>query len=365
MRVLIAAGGTGGHVFPATAVAERLLSRGDELNWIGRPDSLEASEARRLGIPFVGIPLRGLKRKLSPSNLAALLLFLRGRSEACRTVAAFRPHVVFALGSYVSAPVVSAAVSRSAPVILHEQNAVAGLVVRFFARKVNVVALTQPLAKPLDANCRLVGLPLRPRIRLEWSEFFYSEFGLDPSRKTLFVFGGSQGALKLCEAALVMAEAWTKDRPDWQILLQTGRKNFDLIRERVRAKNLVPVDHLTEMGKAYACADVIVARAGAVSCAEIAAVGKPAVLVPYPFASADHQTMNARAHLERFPGELLPEASLTPRSLSDAVDRVQCLAPRPLDPEERERPVTALIDLIAEFAKGGATDGARAQSAGS
>ena len=363
MRVLIAAGGTGGHVYPAVALAERLIARGDELNWIGRPRSLEESEARRLGIPFVAMPLQGFKRRISFSNLFALAYFFQGRRLAMDTLQAFRPHLLFALGSYVSAPAISAAVRKNIPVVLHEQNVIPGMVVRHFSRKVTVVALTCPLAKPIQGSSEVVGLPLRPDICLPRMESYYREFGLDPTKRTLFVFGGSQGARKLCTVALQLAERWLKDRPDWQILLQTGKTNAKEITSDTTPSNLVPVEHLTEMGKAYACADVIVARSGATSCAEIAAIGKPAILVPYPYATANHQEMNARAHLEGHPGERIRDDELDVEKLDQAVHRLKEVKPKPKDPRERDRPLSSLLSLIDKNARGGGKNGNCSESA--
>lgn len=363
MRILISAGGTGGHVYPAVALAEKLLARGNELNWIGRPESLEAAEARRLGVPFVSIPLVGFKRKLSLSNLSALLLFYQGRKLVSETLTGFRPHLLFALGSYVSAPAISAALSKRVPVIVHEQNVVPGLVVRFFSRRVDAVALTKPLVQPIQGITQVVGLPLRPGICLQREESFYRDLGLDSQKKTLFVFGGSQGAKRLCEVSLELSREWMKDRPRWQILLQTGKRNFEEVLLKAEAPNVTPIEHISEMGKAYACADAILSRSGATSCEEIAAVGKPAILVPYPHSSSNHQEMNARAHLEEFPGEMILEASLNVQSLNATIDRVKDFEPKPKDPEEREKPLSNLLGLIAHVTKRGGENGNRSKSA--
>ncbi len=363
MRILIAAGGTGGHVYPAVALAEELVARGNELNWVGRPKSLEETEAKRLGIPFVSMPLRGFKRKFSFSNLTAILLFWKGRRLVLDTLNAFRPHLLFALGSYVSAPAISAGLAKKIPVIVHEQNVVPGLVVRLFARKVTKVALTRPLIKQIAGSCEVVGLPLRPGICLPRNSDYYNRFGLSPDKKTLLVFGGSQGATSLCSVTTELAKDWEGTRSDWQILLQTGKRNFDDVVGRISTPNLTAIAHITDMGKAYACADVIVARSGATSCEEIAAVGKPAVLVPYPYATSNHQEMNARAHLDRFPGEMILEDSLNLNTLDESIDRLKNCEPNPKDPEERDRPLSHLLEMIAQNAKGGGKNGNCSESA--
>jgi UDP-N-acetylglucosamine--N-acetylmuramyl-(pentapeptide) pyrophosphoryl-undecaprenol N-acetylglucosamine transferase len=263
----------------------------------------------------------------------------------------------------VSAPAISAALARKVPVIVHEQNVIPGLVVRMFARRVAAVALTQPLLKPIAGVCEVVGLPLRPRICLNRHEKYFHELGLDPERKVLFVFGGSQGARSLCMTILELAEVWSERQPDWQILLQTGQKNIEEVRRSIHTPNLVPVDHLHEIGKAYSCADVIVARSGATTCAELAAVGKPAILVPYPHATANHQELNAIAYLEKKPGVMIRESELTVENLDKAIGEWESQDARPMNPEERNQPLSNLLGLIAKYAKGGGRNGNSSESA--
>lgn len=347
MNVMIAAGGTGGHVFPAVAVAAGLLERGDRVHWIGRPNSLEESEARQLGVPFTGLPLSGLKRRLTLKNLGAILQFWKGRSKARAAMASFQAQVLFALGSYVSAPVISSAVAARIPVVVHEQNVVPGLVVSTYSRKVDRVLLAQPLMdRTLSSATQVVGMPLRPGIVLPREERCFRDLGLDPGKKTLFIFGGSQGAKALCKVGLELGNAWLASRPDWQILLQTGVQNLDWVQAAIRSNNIVPVGHLREMGKAYACAEFIMARSGAVSCAELAAVGKPAILVPYPFASRDHQRKNAEVFAQVHPARILEESLLDVAGIETALEALSGTIPRPLSPEELNAPVRRIIGTL-------------------
>ncbi|MCG3199577.1 MAG: UDP-N-acetylglucosamine--N-acetylmuramyl-(pentapeptide) pyrophosphoryl-undecaprenol N-acetylglucosamine transferase [bacterium] len=353
MRVAITAGGTGGHVYPAVAVATALLARGDQVHWIGRPDSLEESEARALGADFSPIRLLGLKRRWSWENVRALICFVRGRRLAREILQRIRAEVLFALGSYVSAPAISAALSLRLPVLVHEQNVVPGLVVRAYARKVAMVLLAKPLAgKGIEGRARVVGMPLRPGIVLDRREEWYLDLGLSPSRKTLFIFGGSQGARSLCTVGLELARNWNANRPDWQILLQTGRANLEWVQQRGASNNLVPVAHLHEMGKAYACADVVVARSGAVSCAELEAVGKPAVLVPFPSATQDHQRLNAEEFLKAHAGILLAEDQLDVSSLDRAVMELAQKQPLTGIVQNGADPVGRIVSAIDEIARG-------------
>lgn len=353
MKVAIAAGGTGGHVYPAVAVAGALLARNHQVHWLGRPASLEESEARTLGIPYTAIPLQGLKRRLTLENLRALYRFSVGRRIAMHTLRSQKPDVLFALGSYVSAPIVSAACSLKVPFALHEQNVVPGLVVARYARKASTVLLTRPLlGEPLKARCRVVGMPLREGIRVESAPQYYEDLGLQPDRKTLFIFGGSQGARVLCMLALQLAERWEKEHPDWQILLQTGAANKAWVEANLTSPNVVPVGHLHQMGKAYACADVIVSRSGAVSCAEIESVGTPAVLVPYPHATRNHQVLNAQSFIQSNPGTMLEEASLNVQSLDQAVLSLFGKKRTMVKQNNTADPVESIIDSLSEITRG-------------
>jgi UDP-N-acetylglucosamine--N-acetylmuramyl-(pentapeptide) pyrophosphoryl-undecaprenol N-acetylglucosamine transferase len=354
VKVTIAAGGTGGHVFPAVAVASALLRRGDSVHWIGRPNSLEESEAKDLGAGFSSIPLQGIKRKWTLENLRALARFAKGRRMARKALKEFDPDVVFALGSYVGAPVMSAAFSLGVPVLVHEQNVVPGLVVRHYAGKVARLLLTQPLEdRKLKARAEVVGMPLRPGIVLDRQDAFYADLGLDPTKKTLFLFGGSQGAIVFCTVALELAKKWKEQRPDWQILLQTGVANLKWAQSRLSTGNVVLVAHLHAMGKAYACADVVVSRSGAASCAELAAVGKPAVLVPYPYATADHQRKNAEAYIRQYPSRLIPQDRLSLESLEEALSELETVPPHPQDAESVSRPVEEILRVMDEVVLGG------------
>ena len=365
MKATIAAGGTGGHVYPAVAVAAQLVARGDRVQWIGRPGSLEESEAKAMEVEFAPIPLQGLKRKWTWENVRAITRFLKGRREAGRAMRGFQPDVVFALGSYVGAPAISAALSLRIPVFVHEQNVVPGLVVRHYAKRATGLLLSKPLVDDcLKASATVVGMPLRPGIVLERTEGIYRDLGLDPSRKTLFLFGGSQGAQSFCQMGIELGARWRETRPDWQILLQTGVANLAWTSTRLEGNNVVPVGHLREMGKAYACADVVVSRSGAVSCAELEAVGKPAVLVPYPFATADHQRLNAEAFVREHAGRVIPQAELTVEGLEAAIDEIKECRAKPLNGQKVDEPVRIIVRTLDEVVQGGETNGRSCEQAG-
>jgi UDP-N-acetylglucosamine--N-acetylmuramyl-(pentapeptide) pyrophosphoryl-undecaprenol N-acetylglucosamine transferase len=250
--------------------------------------------------------------------------------------------------------VISAALSLGVPVLVHEQNVVPGLVVSRYARKVNRVLLTKPLAgSPLAARTQVVGMPLRPGILIDGRPEWFSEFGLEPNRKTLLIFGGSQGARALCRTGVELARQWETTRPGWQVLLQTGTANLDWVEAENPPQNVVRISHIREMGKAYACADLIVARSGAVSCAELEVVGKPAVLVPYPHATRDHQRLNAEAFVRENAGRIVLEEDLTTHELEDALRSLEGIVARGRDLSTVSAPVEKIIAALDEAAGGG------------
>lgn len=328
MRVLIAGGGTAGHVFPAIALAERLSAEpGVEVTFAGTSSGQEARLVPAAGFALEIVEARPLRRELSLEALAAPIV-------AARSVAACRPlveraDVVVGMGGYVSGPVGLAAVRRGRPLVLHEQNAVPGLANRLLARRARVVCLSFAEARaglPGRARVAVTGNPVRARVleaardpeRLAATA--RAELGLEPGRRTLVVFGGSQGALRLNTVAAQAIPELLEELPDLQVLLLTGPSHE---RTALAALGDVPrvriVGFLERMELAYAIADLVVARAGATTCAELSVCGVPAVLVPYPHATAHHQDANAAA-LERVgAATVLPDRELSPDRLAGVV----------------------------------------------
>ncbi len=325
MRVLIAGGGTAGHVFPAIALAERLSGEpGVEVAFAGTSTGQEARLVPAAGFAFETVEARPLRRELSLDALAAPLV-------AARSIAACRPlveraDVVVGMGGYVSVPVGLAAVRRGRPLVLHEQNAVPGLANRLLARRARVVCLSFAEAGahlPRRARVAVTGNPIRARVleaardpeRLAAAA--REELGLEPGLRTLVVFGGSQGALRLNTVAAQAIPTLVARRADLQVLLLTGPSHERTV---LAALGDVPrvriLGFLERMELAYAIADLVVARAGATTCAELSACGVPAVLVPYPHATAHHQDANAAA-LERAGAAIvLADRELSPERLA-------------------------------------------------
>jgi UDP-N-acetylglucosamine--N-acetylmuramyl-(pentapeptide) pyrophosphoryl-undecaprenol N-acetylglucosamine transferase len=303
MNMLIAAGGTAGHVSPALALARELASRGHDVRFCGAPAGQEARLVPEAGFPFVAIDAKPFERKVSPRAIGAPFVAFRSVKTARPLVEA--ADVVVGMGGYVSVPVAIAAVRGRRPLVLHEQNAVPGLANRTFARPARTVALSfaeSRRAFPRRVRTLVTGNPVRAHIlavpadRDRLAKEAFETLDLDPGKRTVAVFGGSQGALHVNRAVIAALPAI--ERSDLQVLVQAGPAHADDIRSSVpeRAAPWVRVvGFLDRMELAYAVADVVIARAGATTISEIAVCGLPSVLIPYPYATGRHQEANARA----------------------------------------------------------------------
>lgn len=314
MNVLVAGGGTAGHVFPALALARALESEhGAHVAFAGTPTGQESRLVPEAGFPFHPVDARPLRRELSVATLTAPVAAIRSIG-ACRPIVE-RADVVVGMGGYVSVPVGLAAARSRRPLVLHEQNAVPGLANRLLAWRSTAVALAFPEAAsrlPSRARTVVTGNPVREPIldvatgREGLAAEARAAFGLGAERRTLVVFGGSQGALHV-NTATVEALGRLRDRADLQVLLLTGPAHEARIRAALGDTGEVRVvvrGFLDRMELAYAVADLVLARAGATTCAEVSVCGVAAIFVPYPHATGKHQEANARA-LERAGGALV------------------------------------------------------------
>jgi len=308
VRVLVAGGGTAGHVFPAIALARRLADEhGADVRFAGTPTGQEATLVPDAGFRFDAVDARPLRRELSLEVLTAPVATLRSVSRCAPLVE--RAEVVVGMGGYVSVPIGLAALRARRPLVLHEQNAVPGLANRVLSFGARSVALTFSDASrrlPRRARTIVTGNPVRGSIlsvhedRAALADAALAELDLEPGRRTVVILGGSQGALRV-NAAAAEAVRSLQDRDDLQILLLSGRAHEERIADSLSRTGDILVrlrGFLDRMELAYAVADLVVARAGATTCAELTVCGLPSILVPYPFATGGHQEANARA-LER------------------------------------------------------------------
>ncbi|HTR97928.1 MAG TPA: undecaprenyldiphospho-muramoylpentapeptide beta-N-acetylglucosaminyltransferase [Candidatus Acidoferrales bacterium] len=325
MKILIAGGGTGGHVFPGIAVAEELKRqrRDCEVVFVGTRRGLEAQAVPEAGFPIRFLAGSGFARGRWWLWPWAAIVNLLGFVQALVLVLTENPKAVLGTGGYVSAPVSFAARILGRPLILQEQNSVPGLANRVLARFANEVHLSFVEARTHFSrrdHLKVTGNPVRAHILTGEREPALREFKLQPGRPTLFVFGGSLGASRINEAALDMLRR-LKNRIEVQCLLQTGRGEFERVQAVVAAEQL-PVTVLPfvrKMHMAYAVADLVVCRSGAMTLAEIAVCGLPSILVPYPYAAHNEQQDNAANLVDRGAAVLIPDAELSGERLAKEV----------------------------------------------
>jgi UDP-N-acetylglucosamine--N-acetylmuramyl-(pentapeptide) pyrophosphoryl-undecaprenol N-acetylglucosamine transferase len=311
MRILLAGGGTAGHVFPAIALARALIDdHGANVQVVGTAVGPEARLVPDAGLAFAAIEARPLRRSLSLDAVAAPVTALRSVRSCATLVDA--ADVVVGLGGYASVPAVLAAWRARRPVVLHEQNAIPGLANRALSLRAHATCVSFEESRALLPRRKRVvvtGNPVReaiagvPGSREVLAKQARAEFDLDEERRTVLITGGSQGALRLNRAAAGAAEL-LRDRADLQLLILTGRSHIDEVTRateadaRSRPLRTRAIAFVDRMDLAYAVADLVVGRSGATTIAEITACGLAALLVPYPYATADHQRANA-ASLER------------------------------------------------------------------
>jgi UDP-N-acetylglucosamine--N-acetylmuramyl-(pentapeptide) pyrophosphoryl-undecaprenol N-acetylglucosamine transferase len=300
---VIAAGGTAGHVLPSLAIAEALRERGVSVSFAGSPDRIEARLVPEAGFEFDPFRISGLPRRPGIAQLRAVLLAGRAPRACARILAARRPQVVLGGGGYVAGPMVYAAWRRRIPAAVTEADAHLGLANRLAAPFARRVFLAYPVPGRGGGKYRVVGRPVRPVEEVPGDEA-RRRFGLPPEGHVLLVFGGSQGAQALNELAL---EAWAADGP--AVLHLCGERYAGQLAARELRPDYRLLPWTDDFAGALAAADLVLARAGG-SVWEVAAAGKPAVLVPSPNVTADHQTKNA-GYFEAVGGAVVvPEAEL-------------------------------------------------------
>jgi UDP-N-acetylglucosamine--N-acetylmuramyl-(pentapeptide) pyrophosphoryl-undecaprenol N-acetylglucosamine transferase len=298
IKVMFAGGKTGGHIFPAIAMASEFKRRFPQsrLVFVGTEEGLEKNIVPRYGFKLLFIRTRGLSRRNYLSNLWLVLHLLRGFYQSLKILNQEKPNLVVGTGGYVSFPVIMLASLKNLPTMIQEQNSYPGISTRFLSRFVDRVCLSFPESItyfPLGEKYKIIGNPTREEILHKDKAQALKELGLTEGKKTIFVFGGSQGAHVL---NMVFLQCLDLLKADCQILWQTGESDFSEVSQKVKQGKIkcAVYPFIQDMGSAYALSDLVVSRAGALTLAEITACGKPSILVPFPFAASDHQRHNAQ-----------------------------------------------------------------------
>ena len=335
LRVVLAGGGTGGHLYPGLAVAERLRDLGAEVLFVGTRKGLGARVVPERGFRIRFVRARGFAGGI-PGRIRAILEVGIGFLQSLFLLARERPHLVVGTGGYVCAPVVLAAALRGTPSVLMEQNALPGKATRFLARLARRVCVSFPGVHPgLPADRVVVtGNPVRDEIVTRERQEARRALGIPEGRTCVLVTGASQGAASLNRAVLRALPAWRART--WTVLHLTGPAHLEEVQVRSGAEagslDYRPLGYLEDMAGAYAAADVVVCRAGATTLAEVTARGLPAVLVPYPHAAERHQDQNAAVLVDHGAAVLLDDAVVERdlgallESLLEAPERLEAMA---------------------------------------
>ena len=323
LRILVAAGGTGGHLFPGIAVARCFQEAcpSADIAFLGRRGGLEEHLVPREGYPLHTVNVRGLQGRGRLAQLQSLGVLVIGTLQALRLLRLWRPNLVVGAGGYVMAPAVLAAALLRLPRVIMEQNLVPGLTVRVLARYAQRVFTSFPESQEFLTRPKVVctGTPIRPEIAAQAPV----AAGSDSNRLNVLVVGGSQGAHRLNQAVIEAVPLLAAYREKVQFVHQTGEWDLTRVAEAYESSGVPGETHafLHDMPQRYQWAHLVLSRAGASTLAELTACGKPAILVPYPHAADDHQLHNALALRERGAAHVIADSELTGQRVYDSLER--------------------------------------------
>ena len=327
-RILIAGGGTGGHVYPALATIEALKEKGQfEFLYVGGKNGIETRIVPKHSIPMETIWISGIARSLTFKNLLFPLKIMMSLIKSWKIVKKFKPHAAVGTGGYVSGPILFVAAKMGVPVLIQEQDVYPGLTTRLLAKYADCICLSfEGADKHFQEYLNklvLTGNPVRKGIAKYDRKSAINEMKLEENKLTLFVFGGSQGARSINLAMIDLLPKLLK-KYDFQILWQTGESQYASVTERFTDtyKNAHVMPYVQKMDAAYAVSDVVLSRAGAITLAELALVGKSAVLVPYPYAAGNHQEHNSRIMEEAGAAIMVLEGENWETKLQEALEKL-------------------------------------------
>ena len=332
LRIIISGGGTGGHIFPAVAIANALKAKrpDTEILFVGALGRMEMQRVPAAGYNIKGLPICGFNRKNLLKNFAVLFKLWKSQRIAKKIIKDFKPVVAVGVGGYASGPTLNQCASMGIPCLIQEQNSYAGVTNKLLAKKASKICVAYEGMERFFPKDKIVltGNPVRQQLldtQLTKAEALRT-FGLEPSKKTILIVGGSLGARTINDS--VMAHLDELQNSGVQVIWQTGKNYFENIKQQLAEKSpmpaLKPTDFIADMGAAYRAADLVISRAGASSISEFCLIGKPVILVPSPNVAEDHQTKNAMALVNRQAAQFVSDAEapqkLIPLALSTVKD---------------------------------------------
>lgn len=325
----ITGGGTGGHIYPAIAVADGLLveNETEKIYYVGNPNNLEASIVKDKNYEFLPVISSGMPRKISFSLLIWAIKMLFAWTKCCYFILKYKPDVIFGTGGYVSAPALLAGLTMKVPFVMHDCDANPGLVTRKLAPYAKSISVAFEAAKNKlnNSDCRINGNPIRNEFATLSKQDARKQLGLD-DKLTICIMGGSQGAKTINLAASAILKILSKDY-NAQIIFQTGKKNFNSVINGLKEiypefetdKNLIIKPYFDNMVTVLKACDIAISRAGSLSISELCASSIAAIFIPYPHAAADHQRKNAKCMVEKDAGIYIEDDQTNPDSLLNAL----------------------------------------------
>lgn len=325
-RYFITGGGTGGHIYPAVAVADALA--GDEVLYVGNPKNLEYEIVKQKGYKFLGVNVHGMPRNAGFALVKWGFELIGAVLKSCYYLLKYKPDAVFGTGGYVSAPALIAAKTLRIPYMMHDCDAQPGLVTRKLAPWASAVSVAFDCACKVinNKNCYVNGNPIRKEFKTLTKEQARQNLGLE-NKLTLCIMGGSQGARSINDASVEVLKKLVQDL-GLQVIFQTGKKNFERVIEQLLKlypeyesnKNLIVKPYFDDMVTVLKASDIAVSRSGSLSISEICASAIAPIFVPYPYAAADHQRKNARFMVEKGAGIYLEDSEINEKTLLDAIN---------------------------------------------
>lgn len=316
LRVIIAGGGTGGHIFPAIAVGHALqrLQPATQLLFVGAQNKMEMEKVPQEGFEIIGLDIVGFDRGNIWKNISLPLKLLRSRMEARNIITRFKPDAIVGVGGYASFPVLHAGQGMDIPTLIQEQNSYAGRSNKILGKKAKAVCVAYEGMEQFFPKDKIVftGNPVRKNISemRRTGDEGKDWFGLDKTKKTILIVGGSQGARSVNEGIDALLNDIMNEGV--QLIWQTGKHYYEHAKKHAAhfAGNIKVYDFIKEMDYAYAAADIVISRAGALAIAELCIAGKPVIFVPLPTAAEDHQTSNAMALVNHNAAMLIKDSEI-------------------------------------------------------
>jgi UDP-N-acetylglucosamine--N-acetylmuramyl-(pentapeptide) pyrophosphoryl-undecaprenol N-acetylglucosamine transferase len=326
LKVILSGGGTGGHIFPAVSIANEIRSivPDAEILFVGALGKMEMEKVPAAGYKIIGLPIAGIQRKLTLSNLKFPFLLIKSILKARSVVKEFKPNVVVGTGGYASGPLLRAATSMGIPALIQEQNSYAGVTNKWLSKKASKICVAYEGMDKFFPKEKIIltGNPVRQDIkdveqkRGEGQNFF----GLDPNKKTLLIIGGSLGAKGINEAIGQGLQQLAES--SIQTIWQTGKTYFEKAKQQAEpfaSKNIQALDFISRMDLAYSIADCVISRAGAGAVSELCIVKKPSILVPLPTAAEDHQTKNAMSLVNKNAAILVKDSEAKEKLVKEVI----------------------------------------------